>query len=109
MSEHSLPEQFKDLEPFVATWALATQKERVRQRVASSMDELRAFYDVISPRMEPIMEFLTDCPRAEQAQSDEVRNLVRIAKSFMQVGVAIELFNAPEEPNVFDLERVNVY
>jgi len=66
VSDQSLPAQFQDLEQFVETWALATQKERVRKRAGSSMEELRAFYDVISPRMEEVMEFLTTCPRAEE-------------------------------------------
>ncbi|MCG2635141.1 MAG: hypothetical protein J4A00_09585 [Gammaproteobacteria bacterium] len=109
MSEQSLPAQFKDLEQFVDNWALGSLKERARARAASTMEELHAFYDVISPRMDEIMEYLTGFPAAEEEQPKEVRRLVSLAKSFMQIGIAIELFDAPEEPNVFDLERVNAY
>ena len=39
-----LPPDFADLEPF-ADWALPTEGERYGKRLASTMDELQAFYD----------------------------------------------------------------
>ena len=48
------PNQFADLEPF-ADWALATEPERYAKRLASSMDELQAFYDAAFPRLEDAM------------------------------------------------------
>ena len=47
-----LPTEFADLEPF-ADWALETEAERYAKRLASSMDELQAFYDAAFPRLEP--------------------------------------------------------
>ena len=44
MIEDRLPAEFRDLEPFVDEWALATEEERVEKRYAASMDEIRAFY-----------------------------------------------------------------
>ena len=47
----SLPPEFADLEPF-ADWCLETEAERYAKRLASSMDELQAFYDAAFPRLE---------------------------------------------------------
>ena len=48
----ALPAGFADLEPFTASGALATEKERFAKRLASSMDELQAFYDAALPRLD---------------------------------------------------------
>ena len=39
-----LPADFEDLEPF-ADWALLSESDRYAKRLASTMDELQAFYD----------------------------------------------------------------
>jgi hypothetical protein len=57
MSETLLPAQFSDLEPFAATWCLATEPERFAQRMASSMEEMQSFYDAITPRAEEAMTY----------------------------------------------------
>ena len=46
MSDALLPAEFAELEPFAATWCLATERERFAQRMASTMDEMQAFYDI---------------------------------------------------------------
>ncbi len=45
------PADFADLEPF-ADWALPSEGDRYAKRIASSMDELQAFYDAAFPRLE---------------------------------------------------------
>ena len=47
----TLPAEFADLEPF-ADWCLETEAERYAKRLASTMDELQAFYDAAFPRLE---------------------------------------------------------
>ena len=37
-----LPPEFADLEPFAATWCLATEHERFERRLATPMDEMQA-------------------------------------------------------------------
>ena len=51
MTMPTLPPEFADLEPF-ADWALETEAERYAKRLASTMDELQAFYDAAFPRLE---------------------------------------------------------
>ena len=46
MVERQLPEQFQDLEPFLA-WSLATERERSAKRQASTMTEIQTFYDAM--------------------------------------------------------------
>jgi len=50
-TNNRLPAAFTELEPF-ADWALPTERERYAKRLASTMDELQAFYDAALPRLE---------------------------------------------------------
>src|SRR5262249_9935455 len=50
MSDPLLPREFGELEPWAATWCLATEAERWAERMRSSMAELRDFYDAFFPR-----------------------------------------------------------
>ena len=45
MPDVLLPAAFSDLEPFASTWCLATESERFAKRMASTMEEMHAFYD----------------------------------------------------------------
>ena len=65
-----LPEEFADLEPFAADWCLPSERERLAKRYASTMPDMQAFYDAITPRAEDAMTYLdqytlddpTTCP-----------------------------------------------
>ena len=76
MSVQTLPAEFADLEPFVG-WALATEHARTGKRLASSMEDIRAFYDRMSARLEAVMAYLNALPldalppEAERLFSDE--------------------------------------
>lgn len=54
-----LPAEFSELEVF-ADWSLETEAERYAKRLASSMDELQAFYDAAFPRLEEATKYLDD-------------------------------------------------
>jgi len=64
-----LPKNFVDLEPWVDTWCLRTERERNNRRISSDIAELQKFYDAMLPRMDEILSFLSqfdlDSPRAE--------------------------------------------
>ena len=57
MTATCCPAEFADLEPF-ADWALPTEAERYAKRLASTMDELQAFYDAAFPRLEAATAYL---------------------------------------------------
>ena len=44
MSSGLMPEEFRDLEPFVA-WSLPSERERIAKRLATPMDEIIEFHD----------------------------------------------------------------
>jgi len=53
----ALPPEFSELEPF-ADWCLRTEAERYAKRLASSMDDMQAFYDAAFPRLEDAYGYL---------------------------------------------------
>jgi hypothetical protein len=99
----SLPSQFAGLTKWLS-FALPTPKERLRKRVHSEMSELNAFYDAMRPQMDAVMTYLMDFPADESQLEAPVLNLVRLAKAYMEVSLAVELFKAPDEPGVWDFE-----
>jgi len=102
-----LPQQFAGLAGHLK-FALPTTKERVRARVNSSMPELQAFYDDIGPQMDNIMTYLLDFPPDEKQLDPPVLRLVKLAKAFMAIAPALELFHAPDEPNVWGFEDMDM-
>ena len=50
MADALLPPQFSSVEPFAKRWCLASEPERYAQRLASTMEEMQAFYDALFPR-----------------------------------------------------------
>ncbi len=57
MDQPGLPEEFQDLAPWL-DWALEPERARTEKRVASSMEEIRAFYHAVMPRLDEIIRYL---------------------------------------------------
>ena len=62
MSDSLLPGEFSDLEPYAAIWCLPTEGQRFAKRVASTMDEIQAFYDAFFPRAEEAIAYCDKFP-----------------------------------------------
>jgi hypothetical protein len=92
-----LPEAFADLEPFAATWCLATESERYAQRLASSMTEMQAFYDVAFPRLEAATAYLDQF--ALDALPDDALHLLWLCYSLVQVSFPVEVWRQPRVPD----------
>lgn len=101
-----LPAEFVDLEPFAATWCLATEPERWERRMASSMDELLAFYDAAFPRLEAAIEHCDRYPL--DGLPAEVERLMQLVHSLVLVAMAVEIFGQPKTVDAADavLHRV---
>src|SRR4029077_3050237 len=56
-----LPAEFADLERF-SEWCLPTEPQRFDKRLASSMAEMQAFYDAITPRAEEAISYCDKFP-----------------------------------------------
>lgn len=97
MAETLLPPGFSDLEPFVKDWCLATEPERYAKRVASSMDEIQAFYDAAFPRTEEAIAYLDKFPLQELP--DDALRLLRLLYSLILVSFAVEIWRQPSIPD----------
>ena len=85
-----LPAEFADLEPFAATWCLATEPERWERRLASSMDELHGFYEACFPRAEAAIAYCDGFPLNDMP--DEAVRLLHLLYSLALVSYAIEVW-----------------
>jgi len=106
MSERRLPSEFADLEPFAECWCLASERERYAQRLASSMEEMRALYAAVFPRLE---EALVYCERwSLDTLPEDAQRLLQLLYSFVMVTFPVEVWRQPRIPDVGDayLERV---
>ncbi|ORB29630.1 hypothetical protein [Mycolicibacterium parafortuitum] len=96
VSTAKLPTEFADLERF-ADWCLATEPDRYAKRLASSMPEMQAFYDAITPRAEEAIAYcdkfaLDDLP-------EDVLNLMHLLYSMIQVSFPVECWKQPKVPD----------
>ena len=91
-----LPTDFADLEPF-ADWALETEAERYAKRLASSMDELQAFYDVAFPRLPDAMAYLDALDL--QALPEDATRLLWLCYSLVNASFPVEVWRQPRVPD----------
>jgi len=94
MNDPLLPAAFAELEPWAATWCLATEPERWAQRLRSSMKELQAFYDAFFPRAEEAIAYCDGFPLAEMPADAE--RLLQLLHSLLMVSYAVEVWRQPE-------------
>jgi hypothetical protein len=92
----ALPAEFADLEPF-ASWALPTEQQRYAKRLASSMDELQAFYDVALPRLEDAAAYLEQLPLGDLP--DDALRLLWVCYSLINVSFPVEAWRQPRVPD----------
>ena len=92
----SLPAEFAELEPF-SGWILATERERYAKRLASSMDEMQAFYDAAFPLLARATAYL------DQFQLDDLpepeRNLMLLMMSLIMVSFPVEVWKQARVPD----------
>jgi hypothetical protein len=99
-----LPEAFEDLEPFT-DWALATEVERMAARESSTMEELRAFYNVMLRRLPAVVEYLNRLPL--DGLPEPAERLLNMALSLSEVSIAVERYGQPRVVN--GRERARFY
>ena len=91
-----LPASFADLEPF-SDWALEFERERYAKRLASTMDELQAFYDVAFPRLEEVMAYLDQFDL--DALPDDAKHLLWLCYSLVNASFPVEVWRQPRVPD----------
>jgi hypothetical protein len=92
----SLPEEFSDLEPY-ADWGLPTERERYAKRLASTMDELQAFYDAAFPRLEDAAAYLERYDL--NALPDDAKRLLWLFAALVTVSFPVEVWRQPRVPD----------
>ena len=92
-----LPDQFAELERHAGDWCLATEAERYAKRMASSMDEMRAFYDAITPRAEAAMAHCDTF--ALDAMPEQALNLLYLLYSMIMVSFPVEVWGQARVPD----------
>lgn len=97
MSKPLLPSQFSDLEPFAGTWCLPTETERYARRLGSSMDEMQAFYDAVTPRAEAAIAYCDQFPL--DAMPEDVVNLMHLLYSMVMVSFPVECWSQARIPD----------
>ena len=101
----ALPEAFADLTEF-SDWALETWRERYEKRLSSTVEEMQALYDAITPRF---AEILTYCDGHDLADlPEEARNLMLLLFSLCEASLPVEAWRQPRVPDsgAADLQMV---
>jgi hypothetical protein len=96
MPPSALPADFADLEPF-AGWALPTERERYAKRLASSMDDLQAFYDAAFPRLDDALAYLDGFEL--DALPEDASRLLWIFCALTTVSFPVEVWRQPRVPD----------
>ena len=102
MTQGLLPEQFRDLEPYLE-WSLASERERSAKRQASSIAALKTFYDAMLPRMEQVLPFLAQFSLRDV--DDRVQRLFLLSLSLAEVASAVENFGQARVVDGYDVAR----
>ncbi|MQY24131.1 hypothetical protein [Nocardia macrotermitis] len=97
MTTAVLPAAFSELEPWVETWAKATRQERYDTRLASTIEQLDAFYDAIAPRAEEAIEHLNTFDLNDLP--DPETQLLRLMYSLVMVSYPVNVFKQPRIPD----------
>jgi hypothetical protein len=92
-----LPAAFSELEALAQQWCCASFDERLQKRAASSMEDLRAFYDAVQPRADAALAHLEGFDL--QALPPAEMNLLRLLFSLIQVAMAVEMHGTPKVPH----------
>lgn len=91
-----LPTEFADLEPF-SQWCLGTEPQRYQKRLDSSMAEMQALYDAITPRAEEAIAYCDKFPLEDLPE--DVTNLMHLLYSMIMVSFPVECWKQPRVPD----------
>jgi hypothetical protein len=92
-----LPGPFSNLEPWAATWCLPTEKQRFARRMASTMEEMQAFYDALFPRAEEAIAYCEKFPLDDMPE--DAQRLLQLLYSLVMVSFPVEAWRQPHVPD----------
>ena len=97
MTRSLLPSQFSGLEPYAAKWCLPTERQRFAQRMASTMDEIQAFYDAFFPRAEEAIAYCEKFPLDDMPE--DAQRLLQLLYSLVMASFPVEAWRQPNVPD----------
>jgi hypothetical protein len=92
----TFPARFAALEPF-ADWALPSEADRYAKRIASTMDELQAFYDAAFPVLEASVDYLRGVALDDISEEDQ--RLLWLFAALVTVSFPVEVWRQPRVPD----------
>lgn len=92
------------LEPFIAVWGLPTTEARLERRLASGIEELRAYHDAVVPRLAEIIEYLNQFPLGGLSEEDQ--RLAWTALGVCEVDNAVNKWRTPILDTGIDIRRM---
>lgn len=99
-----LPQDFAELEPWVAQCALATAPERDALRGAMPEDQRQAFYNAFTPRLADALTLLDAKPFAQHNAAET--NLMRLALAYPHIAQAVEVQGPDEAKHARARQRI---
>jgi hypothetical protein len=91
-----LPAPFADLEPY-SPWIVETEPERYDRRLASTMEEMQAFYDAAFPRLPEAMAYCDQYPLDDLP--DDAKHLLFMMLSLVEISFPIERWHQARVPD----------
>lgn len=95
-STSKLPAEFADLEQY-SGWCLGSEAERYAKRLASTMQEMQAFYDAVTARAEEAISYCDKFPLDDMPE--DVLNLMHLLYSMIMVSFPVECWKQPKVPD----------
>lgn len=92
----AFPPEFAALEPF-ADWAVPTEKARYAKRIASTMDELDAFYNTAFPLLKSGREYLQQVSMEDISEED--KRLLWLFCALVTIAFPVEAWRQPKVPD----------
>jgi hypothetical protein len=92
-----LPDQFRELESYAEKWCRPSEDELWAERLASSMEEIQAFYDAFEPRAEEAIRYCDRYPL--DSMPDHAKNLLHLLCALVQASFPVECWGQPGVPD----------
>lgn len=104
MTSGSTQPNFSTLEPHTTAWGLPTSEQRLAKRMASTIEELRSFYDAMLPRLPEIIDYLNQFPLDSIPEPD--RPLGHAALAMCEVDNAVNKWGKSTLETGIDVRRM---
>lgn len=104
MPEQRLPHPFADLQPWVAEWALTTERDRFRKLHSVTLSQLKAFYDAMLPRMDEVLPYLNQYSIG--SMPPDAQMLFDLSMTFAETAHPVDLkWNDVDFPQAYDWDK----